>query len=83
MLHSIPELLINPHLQTTNIYVRRAILLENLKKISIFLNYRPGVNISTNLYWELKQLEKTQRQALKIVNESISVKEQDEFRFGS
>lgn len=83
MLHDIPNLVIKPHLTTTNIYARKGIILENLQNIADFLNFRKGANIKTAVYFNVCQIRNEQTKQLNIVNRKIAEVEQGSFAFGN
>lgn len=75
--------LVKSHLNTSNIYVRRAIVAENIANITNFLKSTPKAGVSTNLYFEIVKLRKKQRSILKEIDLKISQAEQQVFQFGN
>lgn len=76
-------LLIKPHLTTSNIYVRHAIVRDNIANCNKFISSTPRQNVSSDLYWSIVQARKKQELILKDINEQIKNIEQTGFAFGS
>lgn len=74
--------LVKSHLNTSNVYVRRAIVAENIANITNFLKSTPKAGVSTNLYFEIVKLRKKQESILKDLDIIISQTEQQAFQFG-
>lgn len=73
---------VTSHLTTSNIYVRKEIVLNNLNSINNTLNNRAGLNISNALYWDIVNLNKNQKKILNSLNLEIQRLEQSSFPFG-
>lgn len=82
-MHIVPSTLVKPHLTTSNVYVRRSIILANIKAITNFQNSTPRENVSFFLWFELVKIKKKQRSFLADINIRISEIEQQAFNFGS
>lgn len=74
---------IKPTATTTNIYVKREILIQNIANIDTYLNKSKDSSISTNLYFEIVSIKKAQQSELKQLNQTIKIKEQQSFPFSS
>lgn len=74
--------LIKSHNNTSNIYVKRAIILQNIKSIKDFQQSTPRPNITTRLWFELASHLKKQHKYLKDLNVEIDNIEQLAFHFG-
>lgn len=77
------KLLIKPHLNTSNIYVRHAIVRDNIANCNKFISSTPRQNVSSALYWSIVQARKKQEAILKEINKQIKNIEQMGFAFGS
>tara|TARA_R110000796_G_scaffold42100_1_gene104299 strand:- start:3159 stop:3407 length:249 start_codon:yes stop_codon:yes gene_type:complete len=74
---------IKSHLQTTNIYVRHAIVLSNIAKLESFQRKNVGRTASRILKVECSKEVYIQRTALKGIKKSIVSIEQGSFPFSS
>lgn len=74
---------VKSHLTTTNIYVQKAIIVENIDSINKTLNNRNGLNIRNSQYWEIVKLKQRQEVFLKSINKKIRDIEQQSFSIGN
>lgn len=74
---------VKSHHNTTNIYVKKEIVISNINQIDEILNTKGGLNIKKSKFFELINLKDQQNAILKKINADIRDKEQSEFRFGS
>lgn len=74
---------VKSHLSTSNIYVQKAIIVENIDSINKTLNNRNGLNLSNSQYWEIVKLKQRQVVFLKSINKKIRDIEQGSFSFGN
>lgn len=82
-MHNANQFRVKSHLTTSNIYVQKAIIVENIDSINKTLNNRKGLNIRNSQYWEIIKLKKRQNEILKSINKKIRDIEQQSFRFGN
>lgn len=75
-------LTVKPHLTTSNIYVRKEIVLENIHNITQTLDNRRGLDISNTMFWQIVLLKKKQVSILHGINKAIKQLEQGSFPFG-
>ena len=77
------NVVINSHLNYSNIYTKKEIVLKNIENIKNLLNSKKGLNIKSNLYWDIVELRKKQETILRSINKEISSTEQSVFNFES
>lgn len=77
------NIVVKSHLKTTNIYVKRNIVAENIKSIEARLNSRQGFTVSKGVYWDIVAILKNQKSILRALDQEIKHQEQSSFRFGS
>lgn len=75
--------LVKSHHNTTNIYVRLAIIKENIATIDLFLNNRKGANISFYTHKQILETRKNQVYLKNHFEQEIARFEQGSFAFGS
>lgn len=74
---------VSPHLSTTNLYVQKEIINNNIVALNRTLNNRKGLNISNTMYWDIIKIKRNQSKILKDVNLKIATCEQNSFPFGN
>lgn len=82
-MHNAYHFRVKSHLSTSNIYVQKAIIVENIDSINKTFNNRNGLNLSNSQYWEIVKLKQRQEVFLKSINKKIRDIEQGSFRFGN
>jgi len=73
---------VNSHLNTTNIYVQKNIILENIKKLDKILNQSLSKEFDYYIHYQVVKLKKKQKTILNIINSKIRIKESEIFSFG-
>lgn len=74
---------INSHLTTSNIYVQREIVLENIKTINIGIQNSQSLHLSYFQLMELRAARRRQNVILATLNKRIADSEQGSFPFGA
>lgn len=74
---------VKSHLTTSNLYVQKTIIVENIDSINKTLNNRIGLNLRNSQYREIIKLKKRQYEILKSINNKIRDIEQHSFPFGN
>lgn len=82
-MHNANQFRVKSHLTTSNIYVQKAIIVENIDSINKTLNNRKGLNLRNSQYWEIVKLKKQQKLILKSLNNKIRTIERSSFPFGN
>lgn len=74
---------VKSHLTSSNLYVQKTIIVENIASINKTLNNRIGLNLRNSQYREIIKLKKRQYAILKSINNKIRDIEQGSFPFGN
>ena len=73
---------IKPHLLTSNIYVRKNIVVNNIKSLDKLLNQKVYKEFGYSAHFKIVNLKKLQLSFLKSINSDIKKLEQNSFPFG-
>lgn len=83
IMHNANQFRVKSHLTTSNYYVQKTIIVENIASINKTLNNRIGLNLRNSQYREIIKLKKRQYAILKSINNKIRDIEQNSFPFGN